>query len=67
MLLPLSLLADHLSTGSVEDNAAAVSITTVFAAATIYFIARVCMVFIRERRLLISVASSKAIRRETVT
>ena len=39
MLLPLSLLADHLSTGSVEDNAAAVSITTVFAAATIYFIA----------------------------
>ena len=67
MLLPLSLLADHLSTGSVEDNAAAVSITTVFAAATIYFIARVCMVFIREQRLLISVASSKAIRRETVT
>ena len=28
MLLPLSLLADHLTTGSVDDNAAAVSITT---------------------------------------
>lgn len=27
MLLPLSLLADHLTTGSVEDNAVAVSIT----------------------------------------
>ena len=30
MLLPLSLLADHLSTGSVDDNTAAVSITVLY-------------------------------------
>lgn len=32
MLLPLSLLADHLSTGSVEDNVAAVSVTMLYLA-----------------------------------
>ena len=45
-------------------------VTTVFArsdaAATIYFIARVCAAFIRERRLLIPVAAREAILRETV-
>ena len=44
--------------------------TTVFArsdtVATIYFIARVRAVFIRERHLLISVAAREAILRETV-
>ena len=36
------------------------------AAATIYFTARVCAAFIRERRLLIPVAAREAILRETV-
>ena len=36
------------------------------AAATIYFIARVCASFIRERRLLILIAAREAILRETV-
>ena len=36
------------------------------ATATIYFIARVCAAFIRERRLLIPVAAREAILRETV-
>ena len=44
--------------------------STVFArsnaAATIYFIARVCAAFIREQRLLIPVAAREAILRETV-
>ena len=43
---------------------------TVFArsdtAATIYFIARVCAAFIRERRLLIAVAAREAILREAI-
>ena len=40
--------------------------TRLDAAATIYFIARVCAVFIRERHLLIPVAAREAILRETV-
>ncbi len=64
--LALSILEDQAQ----EYPTNGITSNTVFArsdtAATVYFFAWVCAVFIRERRLLIPVVTNEAIRRETV-